>query len=326
MGSPDLNPVYLGLESGGTKLCASLCDDGEQSIGFLSRVRPSGASASDTVEALASLGRAALAAHAQGAAPAAIGWGFGGPVDRAANRPLVNFHEPGWEGIDAVAGLSRELGGAPLWVENDCKVAALAEAHHGAGSPTGLTAYITLGSGIGGGLVWNGEILASGPRGEMEVGHVEIVPGGALCACGRRGCLEAYCSAWGLGERALERAASRSNPGPVARAVLSCEPRERARVLLEGGVADPFAREMAGDFVSHLAPFLARLIQTLAPARLVLGGGLSGSTWLVEAVSAAVSVLLPDTFRGSTSIVPARLGPAAVSFGAALHAKRRARA
>lgn len=326
MGPPDLNPVYLGLESGGTKLCASLCDAGERRIGFLSRARPAQASAGDTVAALACLGREILAVHAPGTTPAAIGWGFGGPVDRAANRPLVNFHEPGWEGTDAVATLSRELGGAALRVENDCKVAALAEAHHGAGSPRGLTAYVTLGSGIGGGLVWNGDILASGPRGEMEIGHVEIVPGGAPCACGRRGCLEAYCSAWGLGARAAERAASLPDPGPLARAVLSCEPRDRARVLLESGPVDPFARAVADEFVARLAPFLTQLIQTLAPARLVVGGGLGGSAWLVEELSAAVAGLLPDTFRGATAIVPARLGPAAVSFGAALLALRDSRA
>lgn len=316
-----MNPVFLGLESGGTKLCATLCDVDERSLGFMTRVRPGESSAEDTLDSLASLGRDILARHGGGAAPAGIGWGFGGPVDRALNRPVVNFHEPGWERVDAAARIAAELGVRP-WIENDCKLAGLAEAHHGAGIARGLMAYVTLGSGIGGGLVWNGEILASGPRGEMEIGHLEIVPDGAPCPCGRRGCLEAYCSGWGLGERAREKAAAFVS-SPVARAVLDCEPRDRARVLLDGWPDDPFTREMAASFTARLSQVFAHLVLTIAPARIVVGGGLSAAPWLIDGVAAAVDGRLPGPFRGVATIVRARLGEAAVSFGAAIHARRR---
>jgi glucokinase len=300
-----------------------VCDAGGRSLGFATRPRPEGASAADTLAALVSLAREVLGKHAPGGgAPAAVGWGFGGPVDRALNRPLVNYHEAGWERVDATGALAGALG-APVWVENDCKLAGLAEAHRGAGTPRGLMAYITLGSGIGGGLVWNGEILATGRFGEMEIGHLEIVPGGAPCPCGRKGCLEAYCSGWGLGERARERAAGASTAGTaVTRALLECEPRDRARVLLAGWPQDPFTREMAADFIGKLAPVCAGLVVTLAPARIVVGGGLSGAPWLIEAVAEAVAARLPPPFRGGTPFACARLGAAAVSFGAALHAAR----
>ena len=323
MGSGSLNRVFLGLESGGTKLCASLCDDEERSLGFIASRRSENASAEETLPALISLGKQALQNYRSGKDElAGVGWGFGGLVDREKNSPVVNYHEKGWDQIAATARLEEALG-APVTVENDCKLAGLAEAHHGAGLTRGLVIYLTLGSGIGGSLIWNGEILALGRWGEMEVGHIEVVPGGAPCACGRRGCLEAYCSGWGLGERARERAADPGVQSSVARELLTCPPGDRARLLLAAWPADPFAREVAGDFVEKLSSVCAQLTLMLSPVRVVLGGGLSRATGLVAAVGEATAARLPERMRGGTIFAHSKLDEAAVSFGAAMYARRK---
>ena len=318
-----MSALFLGLESGGTKLCASVCDASEHRLGFVSGQRPEGAGAEDTLTALTVLGRQVLAELGADGNPDGVGWGFGGLVDRAQNRPVVNYHEGGWDRVEAVDRLA-EAFGAPVRVENDCKLAGLAEAHHGAGVVRGLQIYLTLGSGIGGSLVWNGEILASGRYGEMEVGHLEVVPGGALCACGRKGCLEAYASGWGLGERARERSLDFQAESQLAREILAAAPRDRAKKLLQAWPHDPFAREVVADSIGKLSAVCAQLVLMLSPARIVIGGGLSLVPGLVAAVGEATAARLPERLRGETTFSVSRLGEAAVSFGAAMHARRRA--
>src|SRR5690606_10340857 len=84
--------------------------------------------------------------------------------------------------------------GVPAAIENDCKLAALAEAVLGAGRGADTVFYVTIGTGIGGGLVHRGELVALSPLGEAEIGHVIVDPDGPECACGNRGCLEALCA------------------------------------------------------------------------------------------------------------------------------------
>ncbi len=314
---------FLGLETGGTKLAASVLDDAQHVLVTREIARHPGATARDTLAALVALAREVQhASRSDGLAPTAVGWGFGGVVDRERNRPVVNYHEAGWEQLDATALLATELG-APVFVENDCKVAGLAEAHLGAGSPRGLTVYITLGSGVGGGLIWNGKILASGPYGEGEIGHVCVVPGGARCACGRRGCLEAYCSGWGFGERAKEAIVATGLRTPLAERILAAEPRERAAVLLAAWPDDSFARRQVTDFLEHLADGCAALCLLVSPSRLVFGGGLSRQPRLIDALVPLLAERLPAVMRGHTQVRTARLGAASVSVGAAWYARMR---
>jgi glucokinase len=313
---------YLGFESGGTNLRAVLCDESEQCVGRVETTRLASATARDTLMRLAELGQDLRRRFVpKDSAVTAIGWGFGGPVDREKNRPVVNYHEAGWDRVDP-AGQLGEVFGVPVFIENDCKLAGLAEAWQGTGVNRGLMVYLTLGSGVGGGLIWNGEIVASGRYGEMEVGHLEVVPGGAICACGKKGCLEAYCSGWGLGERAYETARPHAATSEVARAILECPPLERSRRVFAGWPHDDFARERVAVFLEKLAQVCAQLIQILAPARIVLGGGVAGNAWLADELGKAVAPRLPERFRGVSAFHLGKLGSLAVPLGAAIYAKK----
>lgn len=317
---------FLGLETGGTKAVATVLNSDLAPLATCEAARPADATAQDTLTQLISLGRETQKKANLNGPPQAIGWGFGGPVNRRRNRPAYNFHESGWDQLttDPATQLQEALH-APVFVENDCEVAGLAEAHLGAGSTEGLTFYMTLGSGVGGGLIWNGRILASGPLGEGEIGHMKVVPQGARCACGQSGCLEAYCSGWGVGERAMEAINSMSNHTPLMESIMEAEPRFRAKLLFAARSEDSFAHEQAEAFLKHLADACANVGLLLAPKKLVIGGGLSQLPWLIEQLTPKIESRLPELMRGHMDVTIAQLGSTSVPCGAALYASQRIR-
>ena len=186
-----------------------------------------------------------------------------------------------------------------------------------------MTFYMTLGSGVGGGIIWNGRILSSGPLGEGEIGHMKVVPQGAKCACGQLGCLEAYCSGWGVGERAMEVIKSSAQPTPLMVRIRNAEPRLRAKLLFAARATDSFARTQVEEFLDHLADACANVGLLLAPKKFVIGGGLSQLPWLTEELNPRIEARLPELMRGHMDLQVAKLGSASVPCGAALYASQR---
>ena len=134
----------------------------------------------------------------------AIGVSFGGPVDAARGLVRLSHHVPGWEEIPLADRLQAELG-APAAVDNDANVAALGEWRFGAGQGTASLLYVTISTGIGGGWVLGGRIWGGADGMAGEIGHMIVRPGGAPCACGRRGCAEAEACGWAIAAKARER-------------------------------------------------------------------------------------------------------------------------
>ena len=182
---------------------------------------------------------------------------------------------------------------------------------------------MTLGSGVGGGLIWQGRILASGPLGEGEIGHMKVVPQGAQCACGQLGCLEAYCSGWGVGERAMEAINAMSDHTPLMDSILKAEPRLRSKLLFAERSTDEFAQAQAEEFLDHLADACANVGLLLAPTKFVIGGGLSQLLWLIDELAPRIESRLPELMRGHMDVQVAKLGSASVPCGAALYASHR---
>lgn len=250
-----MNETILCFESGGTKLVAMLFDGNGSVLKREVMKRESGQNAHDTVRALCAAGRRMLEGSPL---PAAVGWGFGGTVDRAEGNPVHCFHEPGWGSFDAKALVSSEFRGVPVFVENDCNMGALAEAWNREGGPPGMLFFTTLGTGVGGGIVRNGVLMELSREGEGEIGHLVVEPGGCECSCGNRGCLECYCS----------------GPGMVNLAKLVIGREMDSFRIMEGfrrGDSDCLRILQKGaDFIgAGLAP----VINILAPDEIVLGGG-----------------------------------------------------
>lgn len=318
--SGKINPIYLGLETGGSKIVATLADEQAQVLLSQSAPRHPRNRAPETLRALIELAQSVLTDPACGARTlAAVGFGFGGPVNRDRNAPSMCHHEEGWEDFDSVPQLEQALG-APVLCENDCNAAALAEAHRGAGSADGVTFYFTVGSGIGGGIVHNGRILECSPWGEAEVGHIVLEEDGPLCPCGNRGCLEALCSGWGLAEMGRNAASDFSGTSQLAARVGEMPTGEVARALFAAYPDDPLAAHCIQRFCDYMARASALVINLLAPKVIVFGGGVMHNAWLPGEIQERTRSLVAPHLRQPCQFEPARLGDQAVSLGAILYA------
>lgn len=287
------------LESGGTKLVAALADRRGRIRKRLLEYRQAGQTAPETVAALIRMGQSLAA----GTVPDAVSWGYGGLVDRRQRRPLDCFHEAGWGEIDPLPGMEAVFG-APLVLENDCKLAALAEAHLGAGRQSDRVLYLTVGTGIGGGYVQDGRILALGPWGELEVGHLQVETEGPECPCGNRGCLETLCSGPGL-ETLAQRLAGHRMPAP-----------DLFRNFKSG---DSNSRHIVDIAAQYMARALAATINLTAPSCVVLGGGvMTGNPEYLRKIEERTLPLVFPRFRNGLRFALSALGNDVVCQGAAL--------
>ena len=232
-------------------------------------------------------------------APRVIGAGSCGLVDARGRVLETTDTMPGWDGTDIPAELARRTGLACV-ADNDGNAAALGEATWGVGRGAHLFAMLVLGTGVGGGIALGGEILHGAGSMAGTFGHLCVRPGGRTCACGARGCLEAYASAW-----AFRRYAGADASEVFARA--------------EAG--DPAATRHVTDAARALGAGLAHIAHTLNPQVIAIGGGISRS-WhlLAETAMETFNATTLGAARSSTKIAPAQLGPDAGLIGAAVMA------
>ena len=215
------------------------------------------------------------------------GVGFGGPVDFASQRVLFSTHVAGWENYPLVAALQAELG-LPVVMDNDANVGALGEAFYGAGQGCDPLFYMTLSTGIGGGIVSRGQVLRGADSYAGEIGHLTIRPDGPQCLCGWYGCFERMCCGlW------LER-----DHGQPAQALLH----------------DP---AFVARYVVDLALGLKAAIMLLNPARIVIGGGMAkAGDALFVPLRAELRRTVTAWSRARIDMQPAALGDDSVLWGA----------
>ncbi len=250
---------------------------------------------------------------------AAIGIGSPGNVDPATG--IVRYSPNlGWEDAPLGPALAKRLR-IPVVVGNDARCATLGEYTFGTGMETRDFALLTIGTGIGGGIVSAGELLVGHQFGAGEFGHHQIRPrDGFVCGCGKIGCFEAQASGTGLIRHALALASSfpRSALLDVARESFSSK---KIRKAAQAG--DGHARAAWENFAADLALGLANLIAFANPQRIALGGGVSSAgDFMLEAVRARVDELTTMVPRGTTEIAIAKLGNDAGQVGAATMAFR----
>lgn len=316
--------AYLAFETGGTKLIAAVAGADGRLIETAMVERVHRHTAQDSLPRLLDLGQSLLDKYrALNHEFRAVGFGYGGQFDRAAQRSMQCFHEDGWENLDAKAAVEQRYS-LPVAMENDCKLAALAEAQLGAGRGGQTVFYITIGTGIGGGIVRNGRILDLGDKGEAEIGHMTIDPAGALpCACGKAGCLEAYCSGPGLVNLAKHLARGVGGDPALARQALS-DPTFTGKTLFDAWAAgDLFAAQVVHAAAGHLGFALGAMIQLINPDVVVLGGGVAtGNAGFIDLIAAATETRVMPNLRGRARFTPTELREQVVCQGAALLARQ----
>ena len=220
------------------------------------------------------------------------GIGFGGPVEFARQRVARSTHVGGWLDFALPAWIERELR-IPAIMDNDANVGALGEAVYGAGAGCSPLFYMTLSTGIGGGIAIDGKVYRGADSYAGEIGHLTIRPDGPECLCGAFGCFERMCCGlW------LEKDFGRT-----------------ARELLQD--ADFLSR-----YVTDLALGLKACIMLLNPARIVVGGGISkAGDALFVPLRTELRRHITEWSRARIDVVPAALGDDSVLFGALALAK-----
>jgi len=311
-------PLYLGIDLGGTKIAAGVVSsDGE--VRGLSRVdTPAREGVAAVVRAMAGAARgAARAAGVSVKRLAGGGVGAPGPIDVEAGLVVSPPNLPGWRDVALGRLLGRGLG-LTLALANDANAAGLAEHRFGAGQGCSPLVYLTVSTGIGGAILIDGKVV-SGARGAAgEVGHLVLVPDGPLCGCGNRGCLEALASGTAVARRARE-AVRQAAPSTLTERFASRPSRITAAMVADiAREGDPEARRIMAEAMEHLGRGVASLVNLLNPERVVIGGGLSSvGPALFDPVRRAVARHANGLASSSVSVVPADLGPDSGVIGAA---------
>jgi len=243
----------------------------------------------------------------------AVGVGFGGPVDWRTGRICCSHQISGWSNFDLRAWLAG-LTGAQVMVDNDANVAALGEAHHGAGRGTDPVFYVTLGSGVGGGLVSAGSIYHGSAPGEAEIGHVRLDREGTT--------VESRCSGWAVDERIRE--SIQSEPaGHLARLIGKERGGEAKHLTTATNSGDKTARRIVHEIATDLAFGLSHVVHLFHPQVIILGGGLAlvGEP-LRAGVESALQSFIMTAFVPGPKICVSQLGEDAVTTGALRLASR----
>jgi glucokinase len=299
-----MQPVFLGIEIGGTKL-QIVVGNGSAKILPAHRLSvPRGADATAIRQQIENT-LAKILPDVQSLA--AVGVGFGGPVDWRTGKICRSHQIEGWSEFDLAGWLAR-LTGAPVFVDNDANVAALGEAIHGAGRGANPVFYVTLGSGVGGGLVVDGKIYHGATPGEAEIGHVRLDREGTI--------VESRCSGWAVDAKI--RALKTSNPSSALCRMLSDEPGGEARHLAAAlAQNDDAAQRILRETAEDLAFGLSHVTHLFHPEIIVIGGGLSKiGEPLRAAVETSLRSFTMEAFATGPRVRLAELAENAVPVGA----------
>jgi len=313
-------PLLLGIEIGGTKLQLGL-GHGDGKILALRRlaIDPAHEAAGILAQIAAAVGPLLDDCGAPRAALRAIGIGFGGPVDADRGIATKSHQVAGWDGFPLAAWAREHLGIPIVSIHNDADTAALGEARFGAGVGLSPVLYLTIGSGIGGGLIVDGKIYRGAGAGATEIGHLVINPNQAP---GGLWTLEDIASGWGIGRQ-----------GKMFVEVLNQQEQSSELVLIAGRdpsritaahvaraavLGDHYAQIILGLATDAMGRGLAHAVTLLAPRRIILGGGVSliGEDLWFAPIRRELDRLVFPPFRGTYDVVPAALGEEVVIHGA----------
>ncbi|MDA8098382.1 MAG: ROK family protein [Nitrospiraceae bacterium] len=307
--------AVIGVDLGGTNLRTALL--GPEGILFDKKKEDSHAAGGyeQVIRKLVdSINRQRKNAEQRGLAVAAVGVGAPGVIH--AHRGIVvkspNF--PDWNNLPLKEELERPLG-IPVFVENDANAAALGEQWLGAAKGINSMILLTLGTGVGGGIVLDGRIWQGADGMAGEVGHMTIFPEGRQCGCGNRGCLEMYASSRGIVLTYQERLAE---TGAASAGLTSEQIYERARS------GDTVACDVMSRMGRSLGIGIANLINIFNPEMIVIGGGVKDAWQLFIAAAREEIAKRAFAFPAERAqIVPSALGDDAGMIGAAAIALQR---
>lgn len=204
-------------------------------------------------------------------------WGIGMPscINRKTNL-LVHANCFGWKNIPIHDYLKNRLP-LPVFIENDANCATYGEALAGAAKGYNNVLMLTLGTGVGGGIIINGKIYTGSDNMGAELGHTKLVYDGKLCTCGQKGCLEAYCSSTALQQTA--NSVVKVHPeSQIAKLCNQFHTDINGEIIFQAAKeGDEMAKKIVQDYISHLAAGISTFITIFRPEIIILGGGITNS-------------------------------------------------
>lgn len=309
--------VYA-IDVGGTHLRAARVDRTGRILAREGISTPEGGHPDAVIPAIVTLVRS-LGGTDIWPAPVGVGVAAPGPLDPTTGVVYATPNMVGWDHVPLADRLVAAFG-QPVWLHNDANLAALGEARHGAGQGYDPLVYLTVSTGVGGGIVLANRIYAGAHGLAGELGHMIIRAGGPACNFGHAGCLEALVSGTSIARQALQQIEA-GEPSSLAALVRSGQTPTAVHVAEAAEADDPLAQAVFHDVGDALGLAIGSFINAFDPARVILGGGVSRSWTLFEtAMWAAVHRVAMAWAERPIEILPAQLGDDAGLIGAAAYA------
>ena len=290
----------LGIDIGGTKIAAAVIGEPDEVIGFIEAPTPAAAGADAVIDTAVAVAERAIAAAP--VRPGACGIGTAGAVNRAGIVTHATDAMPGWCGTNLTERFTTALG-MPVAVRNDVHAMALGEAHHGAATDASITVVVAIGTGIGGAIVHDGQVITGASGSAGSIGHMSVhAPAQRQCPCGRWNHLEAYASGPAIEAQYAEATGTATRlPEIAARA----------------GTGDAPARAVIDGAAALLGQALVQVVTIIDPDVIVLTGGVAALGELIgdPAATTIASQAMPGPNRAHLRF--STLGTRATILGAA---------
>lgn len=313
--------LAIGIDLGGTNIKGGLCDAAGRLVAQRAVPTEGEHGPDHVIGRMASMARDLLAA-AGGQSVRVLGVGAPGPISHARGVIFRAPNLPQWINIPLRDRLSDALPGLVVVLENDANAAAYGEFVAGAGADVEDMAMLTLGTGVGGGVVVAGRLVRGAFDNAGEIGHMIIEPAGRPCPCGQRGCLERYASANAIAERTAEAIAGGARSTLAAR-VSSGERITSADVLAAARAGDTLAAQVWDSACRYLALAVVNIQHLYNPQLVVFSGGLiqAGAEHLLVPIQRHFDLLRWKIAPDAPRLALATLGTDAGVIGAAALAR-----
>jgi glucokinase len=305
----------IGIDLGGTKIGVGVV--GADGTVIVSDYQPTDAAkGQDAVieRVITGVDRVLAAAELRSDDVAAVGIGAPGPLDIPRGLLTEPPNLPGWHNVP-LRQIVADRTGFPAFLENDANAAAIGEYLYGAGRGTRNMVYVTVSTGIGGGLILDGRIYHGVSGGAGEIGHTTILPQGPHCGCGNRGCLEALASGTAIAREGQELVEC----GVPTRIAAGTDGPVTAKDVVDAmHDGDPYAADIVHRAMAYLGIGMANLVNLFNPDRIVIGGGLSAlGEELLDPVRRGIQIHAFPSAVSQVTVLLAALGASVGIVGAA---------
>ena len=301
--------LFIGIDLGGTKIATALVD-AEGKIRARDLRKTQAAEGQPAVVERMVDAASRVIAQAGVALPQimAVGVGAPGPINTKAGLVTTPANLPGWRNVP-LKQLVEEALGIPTFLENDANAAALGEHLFGAGRGAENMIYVTVSTGIGGGVILNGQIYNGAAGAAGEIGHMTVLPRGPHCGCGNRGCLEALASGTAIAREGRELVV-RGMPIVITELAEGDPDRVSAKLVAQAAEqGDIEAQEIIADAMTYLGVGMASLVNLFNPELIVIGGGLANmGKGLFGPVRRIIDRRALHASAEVVKVVPAQLG------------------